>query len=180
MNQAMKLNNEAVIEEQERLNDPMYERRKTKEEYFKDQRLSEKNLEQKGVDKSKKYLFETAIQAEKHGSKKKKRADKNKETYGWDVFNTDSLYRAYEKRVKKVPKDDVKKLTQEERVDLMAQEVEERIEKRNQFSRRRAFNEDKDVTSINERNRNFNEKLERNFSKYAAEIKSNLERGTAL
>ena len=41
----MKLNNEAVIEEQERLNDPMYERRKTKEEYFKDQRLGEKNLE---------------------------------------------------------------------------------------------------------------------------------------
>lgn len=82
--------------------------------------------------------------------------------------------------MKKVPKDGGKQLTKEEREDLMAQEVEERIEKRNQFSRRRAFNEDKDVTSINERNRNFNEKLERNFSKYAAEIKSNLERGTAL
>ena len=62
----------------------------------------------------------------------------------------------------------------------MAQEVEERIEKRNQFSRRRTFNNDKDVTSINERNRHFNEKLERNYSKYATEIKSNLERGTAL
>lgn len=82
--------------------------------------------------------------------------------------------------MKKVPKDGGKQLTKEEREDVMAQEVEERIEKRNQFSRRRAFNEDKDVTSINERNRNFNEKLERNFSKYAAEIKSNLERGTAL
>ena len=142
--------------------------------------MSERDLEQKGIDKSKKYLFETAIYAEKHASKKKKRADKDKETYGWDVFNTDSLYRAYEKRVKKVPKDGSKQLSKEAREDLMAQEVEERIEKRNQFSRRRAFNEDKDVTSINERNRNFNEKLERNFSKYAAEIKSNLERGTAL
>ena len=57
----MRLNNKAVIEEQERLNDPMYERRKTKEEYFKDQRLSERDLEQKGIEKSKKYLFETAI-----------------------------------------------------------------------------------------------------------------------
>ena len=142
--------------------------------------MNERDLEQKGIDKSKKYLFETAMQADKHGSKKKRRADKDKETYGWDVFNTDSLYRAYEKRVKKVPKEGAKQLTQEEREDLMAQEVEERIEKRNQFSRRRAFNEDKDVTSINERNRNFNEKLERNFSKYANEIKSNLERGTAL
>lgn len=45
MNQAMKLNNKAVIEEQERLNDPMYEKRKTKEEFFKDQRLSERDLE---------------------------------------------------------------------------------------------------------------------------------------
>ena len=79
-----------------------------------------------------------------------------------------------------MPKGSSKQLTKKEREDLMAQEVEERIEKRNQFSRRRAFNEDKDVTSINERNRNFNEKLERNYSKYAAEIKSNLERGTAL
>ena len=82
--------------------------------------------------------------------------------------------------MKKIPKNSNKQLTKEEREDMMAQEVEERIEKRNQFSRRRAFNEDKDVNSINERNRNFNEKLERNFSKYAAEIKSNLERGTAL
>jgi len=62
----------------------------------------------------------------------------------------------------------------------MAKEVNERIEKQNTFSRRRAFNEEKDVTSINERNRKFNEKLERNYSKYAAEIKQNFERGTAL
>ena len=71
-------------------------------------------------------------------------------------------------------------LTKEDRVALMAKEVEERIEKRSQFSRRRTFNADKDVHSINERNRHFNEKLERNYSKYATEIKSNLERGTAL
>ena len=93
------------------------------------------------------------------------------------MFNTDSLYRAYEKRVNKIPKGD---LSKEQREDLMAKEVEERIEKRNQFSRRRPHNEDRDVTSINERNKKFNEKLERNYSKYAAEIKSNLERGTAL
>lgn len=62
----------------------------------------------------------------------------------------------------------------------MAKEVEERINKRNQFSRRRAYNEDRDVSAINDRNERFNKKLERNYSKYAAEIKSNLERGTAL
>ena len=62
----------------------------------------------------------------------------------------------------------------------MAEEVENRIEKRSSFSRRRAFNDEKDVSSINERNRRFNEKLERNYGKYASEIKSNLDRGTAL
>lgn len=71
-------------------------------------------------------------------------------------------------------------VTKEQRVDIMAQEVEERREKQKEFSRRRAVNSDKDVTSINERNRHFNDKLERNYSKYATEIKSNLERGTAL
>jgi pre-mRNA-splicing factor SYF2 len=65
-------------------------------------------------------------------------------------------------------------------VDHMAEEIEERVEKRNVFSRRRAFNDEKDITSINERNRRFNEKLERNYGKYASEIKSNLDRGTAL
>ena len=99
------------------------------------------------------------------------------------------MYKAYEKRLKKLPKSaaaaagsqaEAGQISKEERVELMAAEVEDRIAKRGQFSRRRAFNDDKEVTSINERNRLFNEKLERNYSKYAAEIKSNLERGTAL
>jgi len=42
------------------------------------------------------------------------------------------------------------------------------------------FVEEKNVDYINERNRKFNEKLERNYSKYTAEIKGNLDRGTAL
>ena len=47
------------------MTDPLYERKKAKEEFFKDQRLTERDLESKGIDKDKKYLFETAIQAEK-------------------------------------------------------------------------------------------------------------------
>lgn len=64
---------------------------------------------------------------------------------------------------------------------MMAREVEDVIEKRNQFSRKRVDDgSGQDVTSINERNRVFNKKLDRNFSKYSNEIKGNLERGTAL
>ena len=184
VNQAVKLNNKAVLEEQNRLSDPNYDRKKAKEEFFLEQRLADRKLATKGIDTDKKYLFETAIQAEKLQAGKKRKKNKGvKEAYGWDVFNTDSLYRAYEKRVNKMPRllaEAGESLTKEQRVDLMAKDVEDRIEKRNQFSRRRSYNPEKDVTSINERNRHFNEKLERNYSKYATEIKSNLERGTAL
>lgn len=104
------------------------------------------------------------------------------------MFNTDSLYRAYDKRVERIPKlvassglhdlsGDMEKAA---RVEMMAKEVEDRIAKRNQFSRRRTHFEDKDVTAINERNEKFNQKLERNYAKYATQTKSNLERGTAL
>lgn len=51
---------------------------------------------------------------------------------------------------------------------------------RKNFSRRRANFEAEDVTSINERNKNFNKKLKRAFDKYTVEIRQNLERGTAL
>ena len=44
MNAAIKANNDAVVQEQQRLNDPHYERRKVKEEYFKEQHLNERDL----------------------------------------------------------------------------------------------------------------------------------------
>lgn len=102
------------------------------------------------------------------------------------MFNDDSLYRAYTKRAAKLErelKDNpslLQDMTPEEKKARMAEEIELQIAKRGQFSRRRQFIEDKDVDYINERNRKFNEKLERNYSKHASVIKGNLERGTAL
>ena len=54
-----------------------------------------------------------------------------------------------------------------------------RDKKKKDFSRRRGFIEDQNITYINERNRIYNKKLERHFGTYVSEIKSNLERGTA-
>ena len=72
------------------------------------------------------------------GSRKRKRNKESKEAYGWEVFNTDSLYRAYEKRVNKIPRLAAqaeaahrRAMTKTQRIDLMAHEVEEYIEKRN-------------------------------------------------
>ena len=55
-----------------------------------------------------------------------------------------------------------------------------RIEKRAKYSRRRTHDEDADIDFINERNAKFNKKLERFYGTYTAEIKQNLERGTAV
>jgi hypothetical protein len=77
------------------------------------------------------YLFESAIQAERSGIWAKSKNTKAKNyTFGWDVFNDDSLYRAYDKRTKKLEKelkenptllDD---LTEDQRLDRMAEETE--------------------------------------------------------
>ncbi|KXJ04233.1 Pre-mRNA-splicing factor syf2, partial [Exaiptasia diaphana] len=68
----------------------------------------------------------------------------------------------------------------EEAIDRMVGDLEKQIEKRNKFSRRRAHYDDADIDYINERNMNFNKKLARYYDPFTAEIKQNLERGTAV
>ena len=149
------------------MNDPHYERRQAREDFF--------DQKQKSVIKGKEHLTESAI----FSLKNRKKDKPAKESFGWDVFNQDSIYRAYEKRVNKIPKL-LDNSSATDRIDMMAKEVEEVIEKRNQFSRKRMEDDSKDVTSINDRNRKFNQKLDRNYAKFANQIKGNLERGTAM
>jgi len=68
----------------------------------------------------------------------------------------------------------------EEAKSRLVNVVKAQIDKRKKFHRRRMHDEDKDITYINERNRKFNEKIDRSYSKYTQEIKQNLERGTAI
>jgi len=68
----------------------------------------------------------------------------------------------------------------EEKMQKLVDDLQVQEEKRQKFSRRRMFQEDEDIDYINDRNRVYNKKLERAFGKYAADIKLNLERGTAL
>lgn len=63
---------------------------------------------------------------------------------------------------------------------MLVQEIDEQKEKRAEFSRRRMHIDDKDVDYINEKNKVFNQKLDRTYAKYAAEIKANIESGHAL
>jgi len=66
-----------------------------------------------------------------------------------------------------------------EKVNAMVNELDKLFDRRETFSRRREFFEDADVDFINDRNRVFNKKLGRAYNQYTAEIKQNLERGTA-
>ncbi|OEH80698.1 peptidyl-prolyl cis-trans cyclophylin [Cyclospora cayetanensis] len=126
---------------------------------------------------------------------------KSKSTFGWNVFNEDALYRAHKKRLAEVPLRAEEYRQQKEALgeyffdpnaalahpehkpssaalERLATSVTNTQKRRGLFSRRRIFNEDADVSYINERNRIYNNKLERSFD--TREIKQNFERGTAL
>ena len=66
------------------------------------------------------------------------------------------------------------------RIDAMVRELKDRAVSVKGSSRRRAFQPDRDVDFINDRNAHFNRKIGRFFDAHTAEIKANLERGTAL
>eukprot|EP00611_Tribonema_gayanum_P022908 TRINITY_DN46_c1_g1_i1.p1 TRINITY_DN46_c1_g1~~TRINITY_DN46_c1_g1_i1.p1 ORF type:complete len:476 (+),score=161.74 TRINITY_DN46_c1_g1_i1:46-1428(+) len=133
--------------------------------------------------------------------------DKKKAAFGWDMFNQDTLYKTYKKRLQTLPKGSIRRdgpdaeegggsamalygveeavgstkaLLQAQGVDRMAAELREREEQRAKFSRRRTEYEAADVDYINERNKHFNKKIKRAYDKYTVEIRQNLERGTAL
>ncbi|DBA04003.1 TPA: hypothetical protein N0F65_009350 [Lagenidium giganteum] len=152
------------------------------------------------------HLNDTAeVASEK--AKKDAKKEKRKAAFGWDVFNQDSLYKAYKKRLVKLPTavesnaaagsastaivtaagtaDDELSYgkndhVEAENLDRMANELEERIKDRKKFSRRRQHYEGQDVDYINDQNRIFNRKASQAFNKYTVEIRQNLERGTAL
>ncbi|XP_023171739.1 pre-mRNA-splicing factor Syf2 [Drosophila hydei] len=65
-------------------------------------------------------------------------------------------------------------------INNMVKDLEQQIDRRKKYSRRRIYNDDADVDFINERNSKFNKKLDRFYGEHTAEIKQNLERGTAI
>ena len=154
------------------------------------------DLAARGVPKEKAYLFETADSAGR-GVERAKAKDKRKAAFGWDVFNNDSLQKAYEKRLDTLPAADQltvatgtldldplayggERIDDPDALERMAAELEQRAEQHAKFSRRRPDVPGADVDSINHRNLHFNKKLKRAFDKYTVEIRQNLERGTAV
>ncbi len=63
MNEARKHNNKAVVEEQERLTDPNYEKRRTKQEFYTDSKAKEEVLKNGQISKDKSYIYDDANRA---------------------------------------------------------------------------------------------------------------------
>uniref|UniRef100_A0A1A9ZQK9 Pre-mRNA-splicing factor SYF2 n=1 Tax=Glossina pallidipes TaxID=7398 RepID=A0A1A9ZQK9_GLOPL len=95
---------------------------------------------------------------------------------GVDTFEAQTA-RQYARLVKNMPTRNMKKY---ENKNNMVEDLEQQIEKRKKCSRRRTYNDDADVDYLNERNSKINKKLERFYGERTAEIKQNLERGTAI
>jgi hypothetical protein len=135
MNEAKNSNRQAVKEEILRSQNPNYEKDMKRDEYIKKKEQLKEAMLNQGVPEDKLYTLDTINKCEYLNSKMLKK--KKNSTFGWDAFNVDSLYRAYKKRLKKMPFDKdlydeqqdnpeigVNNIT-EERKRLLINEVEE-------------------------------------------------------
>ncbi|KAM4541168.1 pre-mRNA-splicing factor syf2 [Fundulus diaphanus] len=199
-NEARKLNHQEVVEEDKRLKLPAnWEAKKSRLEWELTENEKKKECAARGEDYNRVKLLEvTADEAERWERKKKK---KNPDT-GFAGY-AEAQFRQYQRLAKQIRPDLQSYEKQREEsgedfyptsnslsygthvptkdgIDRMVEDVEKQIEKRAKYSRRRAYNDDADIDYINERNAKFNKKAERFYGKYTAEIKQNLERGTAV
>lgn len=208
MNQARQLNKKEVLREGERLGSVEGAAKARQRQRAQDRQSQEREWKTKnakalevaaaaGLDG--KYLVEQADESiQKANLKEKKRTDRMFSAK--DYHNPQGMHRNYERDVKSLPHaaaaltDDLRSTAtgtfdpimnqsdeQREREGArnLANELKRRIEKQKKKRNRLDF-EQEDVTWINKRNKMFNQKISRNFDKATAEIRQNLERGTAL
>lgn len=106
---------------------------------------------------------------------------KSKANQGFTDYNQ-LAFKKYSRMVSSINPDIIKNLEpdSEEAKSNLSADVQKQILVRSQFSKRRHFSGDEDVTYINQRNYKFNQKIARAYDKYTQETKDSLERGTAL
>ncbi|KAM8967111.1 pre-mRNA-splicing factor SYF2 [Pelodytes ibericus] len=199
-NEARKLNHQEVVEEDKRQKLPSnWEARKARLEWEVKEEERKKECAANGVDYHRAKLLEISAEDAERWERKKKRKNPD---HGFSDYAAAHL-RQYQRLTKQIKPDleDYERerekhgenfyptsdslyhgthVPSQDGVDRMVTDLEKQIEKREKYSRRRAYNDDADIDYINERNAKFNKKAERFYGKYTAEIKQNLERGTAV
>ncbi|KAL8595080.1 hypothetical protein ACOMHN_019118 [Nucella lapillus] len=201
MNEARKLNNrEAAVEEDRKKRPENWEAKRKRSEWEEEQDQLKKRCQETGEDFEIAKLRDLGSdEVERWERKKKKRnpdtgfADYEQATLRQYQRLTKQMkpdMQGYERQREKMPEEEFYASTNtlglhqrkdpQENVDRMVTDLEKQIKKREKYSRRRRFDEEEDVSYINERNMKFNKKLERFYGEYTTEIKQNLERGTAV
>lgn len=195
------MNHQEVVEEDKRAKLPgNWEAQKARADWILNNEAKKKDAAEKGDDYHKvKLLNVGADEAERKDAKNRK--NKNPDI-GFSDFEQATI-RQYSRLVKDIKPNmaEYEKAKEElgdafyagrntivhglhkdtpEAVDRMVQDLHKQIEKREKYSRRRRHDDDADIDYINERNMRFNKKLDRFYGEYTAEIKQNLERGTAI
>ncbi|KAJ2940433.1 hypothetical protein O0L34_g115 [Tuta absoluta] len=200
-NEARTQNHQEVVAEEARNKLPAnYEAKKRQAEWLLDDQSKREDAEKQGKNYDRvKLLHISATEAERlERKKKKKNPDEGFSTY------EQATVRQYNRLVKNMPTADMEQYQKQKEkygdafyggpnviihgmhedrkdaIDKMVNDIEGQIAKRQKYSRRRTHNDDADIDYINERNAKFNKKLERFYGEHTAEIKQNLERGTAI
>ncbi|CAI8049817.1 Pre-mRNA-splicing factor syf2 [Geodia barretti] len=198
--EARQLNHREVVEEDRRSKLPAnWESRQRKVEWEEEDEKARQEAEAAGEDYEREKMMKTsASELERLQRKKKKNPDPGFTDYA------QAQLRKYERLTKHIQPDmeayqeqklemgadfypGVNSLTHggagkvsKEALERMTQDLAKQVEKRSKFSRRRPHADNQDVDYINDRNMRFNRKAARYYDKYTAEIKQNLERGTAI
>ncbi|MBN3306386.1 SYF2 factor, partial [Amia calva] len=199
-NEARKLNHQEVVEEDKRLKLPAnWEAKKARLEWELKENARKKECAENGEDYDRVKLLEISAEDAERWERKKKKKNPDPGFSGYAEAQLRQYQRlsrqikpdmeTYEKQREECGEDFFPTsnslihgthVPTKEGLDRMVADVEKQIEKRAKYSRRRAYNDDSDIDYINERNAKFNKKAERFYGKYTAEIKQNLERGTAV
>jgi len=200
MNEARKLNHAEVVAEDERKKRPKnFEQKRKRLEWEEEEAQLKKECAEKGQNFDRVKLMNIGAEESERWEKKKKKKNPDQ---GFADYEQ-ATFRQYQRLTKQIKKDPAEysrekgklgedfyatadtmglheRKDSEAAIDRMVGDLEKQIEKRNKYSRRRMHDEEADIDYINERNMKFNQKLERFYGKYTAEIKQNLERGTAV
>lgn len=177
---------EGKAAEKKRLKD--LDRKTRKSEW---QEMNEKSGGKKGGS----HLFETSSLSQAKATRKQDRAEINRFEAN-DYYNPEGQHRNYSRNIKSFEKMNMAKstdtydplsnnnndaaATNTEGARRLANELKLRGERTERKKREKSEIEGDEVSYINKRNKMFNKKIDRNYGKYTAEIKQNLERGTAL
>jgi len=202
MNQSRQLNKKEVLSEGDRLGSKEAEDRYRKQMSKEDKMNKQKELDQihsksiSGVelsDKEKKSLMQSGNESMYQAQKKADGAEKNRYSLK-DYVNPEGQFRNYENSLKSVrgghldttyknpdeldTEQDIKR--ERDGAKRLASELKRRSAKAEKRKQKEMEFEGEDISYINKRNKRFNEKINRTYDKHTAEIRQNLERGTAL